>query len=387
MPKRRKWFRYANYRKESRIEYNAFAGHNIGKTRVEEAINMKIISKLGIVTATCAAIIILTLAPPANAQSSTNSPAFEPIVFDNVPLDMAIQALARELDINYLVDPRLTQWWEMTIPDSGMTHMPIVNFRTTNITPREALQQILAEHHLVLLEDPQTDIARITYPKQKISTLDYIESDTNEESLPIQFTDVPLDVCFEALAREAGINYLIDPAVGYGRPDRDGKIQQPPTLTLRWDHVTAAQGFYALSENYGFTVERDPNSHIVFLRIQDHPITPFTNTKFFEGDTNYFAPMTNTVSPIQAEDVPLNVIMQVLANEAKVAVELDPTDDNLSLQTVSFRFTNVSSKQALVALCEDYNLVFTVDPGSGSIRIGQRRTIPPVLLVPNQGKG
>jgi hypothetical protein len=361
---------------------------------------MKVISKSATVIAIWAVIVLFLLVSPASAQPSTDSPAYEPIEFVDCPLDVVIQALARELDINYLIDPRLINWWQMPIPDSGMkwwetpipdssvAHLPIINFRANNITPREVLEQILAEHHLILLEDPQTGVARITYPKQKIKTLDYIESVTNYETLPIQFVDVPLDLCFHTLARVAGINYLIDPAVGYGRPDRYGKVQQPPTLTLRWDHVTAAQGFYALSENYGFTVERDPNSHIVFIRTPNHPITPFTDTNFLAGDTNYPAPATDALAPIQAEYVPLNVIIQAVAKEANVAVEFDPSDDNLSLQTVSFRFTNVSPKQVLVALCENYNLNLTVDPKNGSIQIGaQDVRSSGVPLVPNPGKG
>ncbi len=46
--------------------------------------------------------------------------------------------------------------------------------------------------------------------------------------VPISFTDVPLDVAIQALAREAGINYLLDPAIGWGQPDQTG---QNPTAT------------------------------------------------------------------------------------------------------------------------------------------------------------
>ena len=40
-------------------------------------------------------------------------------------------------------------------------------------------------------------------------------------SIPlIQFQDVPLTTAIENLARQAGINYLLDPKIGFGQPDR-----------------------------------------------------------------------------------------------------------------------------------------------------------------------
>ena len=41
-------------------------------------------------------------------------------------------------------------------------------------------------------------------------------------SIPlIQFQDVPLTTAIENLARQAGINYLLDPKIGYGQPDQN----------------------------------------------------------------------------------------------------------------------------------------------------------------------
>ena len=38
----------------------------------------------------------------------------------------------------------------------------------------------------------------------------------------IEFQDVPLTVAIENLARQAGINYLLDPKIGFGQPDASG---------------------------------------------------------------------------------------------------------------------------------------------------------------------
>jgi hypothetical protein len=48
---------------------------------------------------------------------------------------------------------------------------------------------------------------------------------TAAAELPIQFQDVPMTTAIESLARLAGINYLLDPKIGYGQPDQNGQIE------------------------------------------------------------------------------------------------------------------------------------------------------------------
>ena len=68
-------------------------------------------------------------------------------------------------------------------------------------------------------------------------------------SIPlIQFQDVPITTAIENLARQAGINYLIDPKIGYGQPDQNGQIKAEPTLSIRWENVTAEQALMALRQ-------------------------------------------------------------------------------------------------------------------------------------------
>jgi hypothetical protein len=49
----------------------------------------------------------------------------------------------------------------------------------------------------------------------------------------IQFQDVPITTAIENLARQAGINYLLDPKIGYGQPDANGQVKPEPTLSIR----------------------------------------------------------------------------------------------------------------------------------------------------------
>jgi type II secretory pathway component GspD/PulD (secretin) len=80
--------------------------------------------------------------------------------------------------------------------------------------------------------------------------------------LPIQFQDVPITTAIESLARLAGINYLLDPKIGYGQPDQNGQIKPEPTLSFRWENVTAQQALLALLDNYGLQLVENPKTGI-----------------------------------------------------------------------------------------------------------------------------
>ncbi len=96
-------------------------------------------------------------------------------------------------------------------------------------------------------------------------------ADTNAPSaavMPIQFTDVPLDVAIQALAREADINYLLDPSIGWGQPDQNGQVKQPPMLSVRWDNVTPEQALLALLDNYGLQLVENPKTKIARISVR-----------------------------------------------------------------------------------------------------------------------
>src|SRR5260221_214946 len=47
----------------------------------------------------------------------------------------------------------------------------------------------------------------------------------------IQLVDAPLTAVIENLARQAGMNYILDPKVSFGQPGPDGKILPQPTIS------------------------------------------------------------------------------------------------------------------------------------------------------------
>ena len=334
------------------------------------------------------ALLTLSNAIPTNSPALTNGePASKindlptngadqviPIVMNNIPIGTATENLARYADINHLFDPRLLKWWAFRDSDGNATHEPIVTFRSMNLNARQALIQILKDHNLVLAEDPVTSIARITYINQVVNPIDVslLGNDTNIISI-VQFQDVPLTSGLQSLARQANFNYMLDPRMDYGLPDRNGQIRAEPILFLRWESLTAKQAFVAICENYDLVFEKDPASKVVLIRAKDHHVNFM--------DANLLGNDTNIIPVIQFQDVPITTALKGLAHLAEFNYALDPqigygqADKNGQIKaepTLSFRWESITAKQAFIAICENYDLVVIKDSKAGVIQIETR---------------
>ncbi len=89
----------------------------------------------------------------------------------------------------------------------------------------------------------------------------------------IQFADVPITTAIENLARQAGINYMLDPKIGYGLPDANGQVKIEPTLSIRWENISAENALLALLDNYGLQLARDKKTDIARIAPKD-PLAP-----------------------------------------------------------------------------------------------------------------
>ena len=65
----------------------------------------------------------------------------------------------------------------------------------------------------------------------------------------IVMDDVPLTDAIKNLARQANLNYMLDPRLTYGQPGPDGKPTPQPSVSIRWENITAAQALNALLNN------------------------------------------------------------------------------------------------------------------------------------------
>jgi len=103
------------------------------------------------------------------------------------------------------------------------------------------------------------------------------ETATNSEAsavIPlIQFQDVSLTTAIENLARQAGLNYILDPKVTFGQPDEKGQIRPQPNINLRWENLTANQALMALLSTYNLQLVEDPRTKVSRITVKD-PTAP-----------------------------------------------------------------------------------------------------------------
>src|SRR5687767_9295601 len=88
---------------------------------------------------------------PATDAAAPGDEVVPLIVIDEVPLTDAIRNLARQSNLNFQFDPRVTS-----------SNQPTVSIRFENVTAAEALTAVLENYNLQLVRDPRTRIARIT---------------------------------------------------------------------------------------------------------------------------------------------------------------------------------------------------------------------------------
>lgn len=117
-------------------------------------------------------------------------------------------------------------------------------------------------------------------------------------SIPlIQFQDVPITTAIENLARQAGINYLLDPKIGYGQPDANGQIKVEPSLSIRWENITAEHALEALLDNYGLQLIEDRRSGISRITLKDPTAPPPLITRVVQLK---YAGVSNIVNSVEA---------------------------------------------------------------------------------------
>ncbi|HEY4414733.1 MAG TPA: secretin N-terminal domain-containing protein [Verrucomicrobiae bacterium] len=124
---------------------------------------------------------------------------------------------------------------------------------------------------------------------------------TNEPVSPeislIQFSDVPLTTAIENLARRAGINYMLDPKIGYGQTDQAGQAKAEPILSIRWENITPESALMALLDNYGLQLVHSQNTSIARVTLKDPTALPALTTRVMQLK---YASVSNMVEAVQS---------------------------------------------------------------------------------------
>src|SRR5450759_2378413 len=112
----------------------------------------------------------------------------------------------------------------------------------------------------------------------------------------IVMDEVPLTDAIKNLARQAGLNYMLDPKMSYTQPGPDGRAAQP-TVSIRWENITAEQALMALLGNYGLQMVEDPKTKIARISVKDPAAPEPLVTKVIQ--LQYAGP-SNIVSSVQS---------------------------------------------------------------------------------------
>jgi type IV pilus assembly protein PilQ len=167
-------------------------------------------------------------------------------------------------------------------PAAGDTNQPAA----TSATPPATQDTNAATTAMADTNAPAATSATTNAPAQR---------DPNAVMPLISMEDVPLTDAIKNLARQAGLNYMLDPHIPFLAPGPDGRSQQP-NVSLRLENVTADQALGALLNNYSLQIVDDPKTHISRITVKDPAAPDPLATKIIQ--LKYGDP-TNMLSAVQ----------------------------------------------------------------------------------------
>ena len=172
-------------------------------------------------------------------------------------------------------------------------------------------------------------------------------------SIPlIQFQDVPITTAIENLARQAGINYLLDPKIGYGQPDANGQIKAEPTLSIRWENITAEHALVALLDNYGLQLVGDTKTKIFRITTKDPtapaPLVSRVIQLKYASTSNMVESVQGTLTDKRSRVIPDTRTSQLIVvatdpEQAAVDVLIDQLDKPTRQVLIETRLVEISS--------------------------------------------
>ncbi|MGC9941536.1 MAG: secretin N-terminal domain-containing protein [Verrucomicrobiota bacterium] len=143
-----------------------------------------------------------------------------------------------------------------------------------------------------------TEMTAVTTTNEVPAAAAAVEAAPAPPGIPlIQFSDVPLTTAIENLARQANINYMLDPKIAYGQPDQNGQIKAEPTLSIRWENISAQSALLALLDNYGLELIRDQHTGIARITVKDPSAPPPLFTRVLQLK---YASVSNMVTAVES---------------------------------------------------------------------------------------
>lgn len=170
---------------------------------------------------------------------------------------------------------------------------------------------------------------------------------------------VPFNDAIRNLARQSGKNYIFDPVAEGLYPGPDGNRFKAPTINARLENVTTEEAIARLLKEQKLAWIDNPATTVARITFADRGVKPVDATQVV-GNTNKIIPL------LTIDDMPLGDALSQLTKDAGLNAEVDKKvlapikDDVFSIaRTVSFRWENISSAQALAALLDAHDLQLT----------------------------
>ncbi len=154
----------------------------------------------------------------------------------------------------------------------------------------------------------------------------------------IVMDDVPLTDAIKNLARQAGLNYILDPKVAFGQVGPDGKPVPQPAISIRWENVTAEQALNALLNTYNLQLVEDPKSKIARITVKDPAAPDPLMTKVIQlkyaSPTNIMVAVQNTLTDKRSKVVAdIRTSQLVVLGTEKEIVDAEQLVERLDTKT------------------------------------------------------
>ena len=205
-----------------------------------------------------AALYLIAVGP----ASALGQPVYAPIdVSTNPPAATSAAAPAVDASANVVVT---TNSMAKTEADSGVNATISTPAPTTPATPATPAADVAAAPAVTTTTTTTTEVVTSTNAEPVAPTAVVIPT--------IVMDEVPLTDAIKNLARQAGLNYILDPKVTFGPTGPDGRVVVP-NISIRWENVTAEQALTTLLTTYSLQLIEDPKTRIARITVKD-PAAP-----------------------------------------------------------------------------------------------------------------
>jgi hypothetical protein len=188
----------------------------------------------------------------------------------------------------------------------------------------------------------------------------------------IKMENVPLANAIRILARQARLNFSLDPKLA--RPQIGPDRAQEKLVTVRLENMSASRALVQLLDEQGLHMVKSEITSVARITFRNQTLNPVDKAWVTDGE--------NAVIPlIQMIGAPLAVAITDLAKQGKLNVEVDASLSQPSFvpgkpftrpPTVEFRWEILTARQAIGALCENYGCIMFKDYATGTLRISMK---------------